>query len=98
MWNQHEPHERLSLSLWIQWAAEIHNTSYVESSSNIESPGFSGGPWWLNFNGSDDVSAIDTGFIGYFDVGQCGTNRCYRNYARLIDTAVWNFFTTYTEL
>jgi hypothetical protein len=24
--------------------------------------------------------------------------RCYRNDARLIDTAVWNFFTTYTEL
>jgi len=43
------------------------------------------------------VAALTTSDVGYWDVGQCGANECWRNYGRNIDTGVWNFITTYSN-
>jgi hypothetical protein len=66
------------------------NGPRLESGVLIETPGDSGGPWWVAVNGSIEnpaLIAITTGFDFY----PCGRSTCYRNFGRYIDTSVWNF-------
>jgi hypothetical protein len=75
------------------------NGDYVESDTINVSPGHSGSPWWLvEGNGDTQIIGIVTGDTTYHDLFRCGTNPCYRNFGRHIDSTVWNFFTSNSEL
>jgi V8-like Glu-specific endopeptidase len=71
------------------------NSFAIESGNIGQSPGDSGGPWYITkSDGFPYVVAINSGY--HFYPGCGGT--CYRNFARRIDTSVFNFIIAHSRL